>query len=87
MPDNKLYANIKKCVFCAPEISVLSCYVSKSGVRADLEKVSSAYAKYFLKERKIDGIDHRHNWPIFIVWIDNLKQVPDDIGCVDVVVL
>ncbi|GMF24146.1 unnamed protein product [Phytophthora lilii] len=41
MRDNKLYANLKKCVFCAPEIPVLGCYVSKDGVRADPEKVSS----------------------------------------------
>ncbi|CAI5702799.1 unnamed protein product [Peronospora effusa] len=41
MRDNKLYANLKKCVFCAPKIPVLGCYVSKSGVRADPEKVSS----------------------------------------------
>ena len=32
MRDNKLYANLKKRVFCAPEIPVLGCYVSKSGV-------------------------------------------------------
>ncbi|KAE8954142.1 hypothetical protein PR002_g32167 [Phytophthora rubi] len=41
MRENKLYANLKKCVFCAPEIPVLGCYVSKSGVRADPEKISS----------------------------------------------
>uniref|UniRef100_A0AAV1V1D5 Reverse transcriptase domain-containing protein n=1 Tax=Peronospora matthiolae TaxID=2874970 RepID=A0AAV1V1D5_9STRA len=41
MRDNKLCANLKKCVFCAPEIPVLDCYVSKFGVRADPEKVSS----------------------------------------------
>ncbi|KAG6609448.1 polyprotein [Phytophthora cinnamomi] len=41
MRENKLYANLKKCVFCAPEIPVLGCYVSKKGVRADPEKVSS----------------------------------------------
>ena len=41
MRDNKLYANLKKCVFCAPEIPVLGCYVSQHGVRADLEKISS----------------------------------------------
>ena len=41
MRENKLYANLKKCVFCAPEIPVLGCYVSKEGVRADPEKVSS----------------------------------------------
>ncbi|KAE9212229.1 hypothetical protein PF002_g18309 [Phytophthora fragariae] len=34
MRKNKLYATLKKCVFCAPEIPVLGCYVSKSGVRA-----------------------------------------------------
>ncbi|KAE8964887.1 hypothetical protein PR001_g28903, partial [Phytophthora rubi] len=31
MRENKLYANLKKCVFCAPEIPVLGCYVSKNG--------------------------------------------------------
>ncbi|KAE8890426.1 hypothetical protein PF005_g23684 [Phytophthora fragariae] len=41
MRENKLYANLKKCVFCAPGIPVLGCYVSKSGVRADPEKISS----------------------------------------------
>ncbi|GMF57311.1 unnamed protein product [Phytophthora fragariaefolia] len=41
MRENKLYANLKKCVFCAPEIPVLGCYVSKDGVRADPEKISS----------------------------------------------
>ena len=32
MRDSKLYAKFKKCVFCAPEIPVLGCHVSKSGV-------------------------------------------------------
>ncbi|KAG3080526.1 hypothetical protein PI124_g18304 [Phytophthora idaei] len=41
MHENKLYANLKKCGFCAPEIPVLRCYVSKSGVRADPEKITS----------------------------------------------
>ncbi|OWY95724.1 polyprotein, partial [Phytophthora megakarya] len=41
MRDNELYANLKKCNFCAPEIPVLGCYVSKNGVRADPEKVTS----------------------------------------------
>ncbi|KAE9287867.1 hypothetical protein PF008_g26289 [Phytophthora fragariae] len=41
MRENKLYANLKKCVFCAPEILVLGCYVSMSGVRADPENISS----------------------------------------------
>ncbi|GMF70097.1 unnamed protein product [Phytophthora fragariaefolia] len=41
MRENKLYANLKKCVFCAPEIPVLGCYISKDGVRADPENISS----------------------------------------------
>ena len=41
MRENRLYANLKKCVFCAPEIPVLGCYVSAAGVRADPEKISS----------------------------------------------
>jgi len=41
MRTNKLYANLRKCVFAAPEIPVLGCYVSKAGVRADPEKISS----------------------------------------------
>ena len=41
MRENKLYPNSKERVFCAPEIPVLSCYVSKEGIRADPEKVSS----------------------------------------------
>ncbi|KAG3233246.1 hypothetical protein PI124_g21675 [Phytophthora idaei] len=44
MRENKLYANLKKCIFCAPKIPVLGCYVSKNGVRADPEKVSSICA-------------------------------------------
>ncbi|GMF52203.1 unnamed protein product [Phytophthora fragariaefolia] len=39
MRENKLYANLKRCVFCAPEIPVLGC--CKNEVRADPEKVSS----------------------------------------------
>ncbi|KAE8894531.1 hypothetical protein PF007_g3624 [Phytophthora fragariae] len=35
MREKKLYANLKKCIFCEPEIPVLGCYVSKNGVRAD----------------------------------------------------
>ncbi|KAE9243572.1 hypothetical protein PF004_g6070 [Phytophthora fragariae] len=41
MRENKLYANFKKCVFCAPEIPVSGCYVCKSAVRANAEKISS----------------------------------------------
>ncbi|KAJ0390775.1 hypothetical protein P43SY_010799 [Pythium insidiosum] len=39
--ENKLYANLKKCIFFAPEIPVLGCYVSRDGVRADPEKITS----------------------------------------------
>ncbi|KAG3120304.1 hypothetical protein PI125_g1221 [Phytophthora idaei] len=44
MRDNKLYANLKKRIFCAPEIPVLGSYVSKEGVRADPEKVAAICA-------------------------------------------
>ncbi|OWZ20651.1 reverse transcriptase [Phytophthora megakarya] len=48
MRDNKLYTNLKKCVFCAPGIPVLGCYVGKDGVRADPEKhkYKKDYAKF-----------------------------------------
>ncbi|KAG2763781.1 hypothetical protein PC129_g13425 [Phytophthora cactorum] len=42
--ENKLYGNLKKCIFCAPGILVLGCSVSKNGVCADPEKVSSICA-------------------------------------------
>ncbi|KAF1326182.1 Pol protein, partial [Globisporangium splendens] len=41
MRENKLYANLKKCMFFAPEIPVLGCFVGKSGVRVDTEKVEA----------------------------------------------
>jgi len=41
MRENKLYANLKKCIFFAPEIPVLGCFVGKNGVRVDPEKVKS----------------------------------------------
>ncbi|KAG2994790.1 hypothetical protein PC121_g20999 [Phytophthora cactorum] len=44
MRDNKLYANLKKRIFCAPEIPALGSYVSKEGVRADPEKVTAICA-------------------------------------------
>ncbi|CAH0474836.1 unnamed protein product [Peronospora belbahrii] len=44
MRANKLYANLKKCVFCTLEIPVLGSYVSAKGVRADPEKVASICA-------------------------------------------
>ncbi|KAF1330894.1 reverse transcriptase, partial [Globisporangium splendens] len=39
--ENKLYANLKKCMLFAPEIPVLGCFVGKSGVRVDPEKVKA----------------------------------------------
>ncbi|KAE9046611.1 hypothetical protein PR002_g1561 [Phytophthora rubi] len=42
--ENKLYANLKKCIFCAPEIPVLGSYVSTEGVRADPEKIEAISA-------------------------------------------
>ena len=39
MRENKLYANLMKCIFCAPEIPVLGCFVGRNGVRIDPEKV------------------------------------------------
>ncbi|OWY98873.1 reverse transcriptase [Phytophthora megakarya] len=44
MRENMLYANLKKCIFCAPEIPVLGSYVSKEGVRADQENVEAISA-------------------------------------------
>ncbi|KAF1318279.1 reverse transcriptase, partial [Globisporangium splendens] len=41
MRENKLYANLKKCIFFAPEIPVLGCFVGKHGVRVDPEKVKA----------------------------------------------
>lgn len=41
MRENKLYANLKKCVFFSSEIPVLGCFVGKNGVRVDPEKVKA----------------------------------------------
>ncbi|KAG3026234.1 hypothetical protein PC120_g6043 [Phytophthora cactorum] len=38
MRDNQLYANLKKCIFCAPEIPVFGSYVSKNGDRKQLRQ-------------------------------------------------
>ncbi|POM76783.1 Reverse transcriptase [Phytophthora palmivora] len=46
MRANKLYANIDKRVFAAEEIMVLGCFVSRVGVRADLEKVKVTIAAW-----------------------------------------
>ena len=40
--DNNLYANLKKCVFCAPEILVLGFCVIKLGFQANSERSSLA---------------------------------------------
>lgn len=44
MRKHKLYANLKKCLICAPEIPVLGCHVSVDGVRTDPEMVASTCA-------------------------------------------
>ncbi|KAE8977858.1 hypothetical protein PR001_g25013, partial [Phytophthora rubi] len=41
MRENRLYANINKCIFGAEEIPFLGCFLGKDGVRADPEKVCS----------------------------------------------
>ncbi|KAE9162191.1 hypothetical protein PF005_g30949 [Phytophthora fragariae] len=38
MRENRLYANIDKCIFGAEEIPFLGCFLGKDGVRADPEK-------------------------------------------------
>ncbi|OWZ16119.1 hypothetical protein PHMEG_00010140 [Phytophthora megakarya] len=44
MRQNKFNADLKKRIFCAPEIPVLGSYVSKEGVRADPEKIEAMRA-------------------------------------------
>ncbi|KAE8950861.1 hypothetical protein PR001_g33975, partial [Phytophthora rubi] len=39
MRENRLYANINKCIFGAEEIPFLGCFLGKDGVRADPENV------------------------------------------------
>ncbi|KAE9000695.1 hypothetical protein PR001_g18720 [Phytophthora rubi] len=39
MRENRLYANINKCIFGAEEVPFLGCFLGKDGVRADPEKV------------------------------------------------
>ena len=41
MREHKLYANLKKCIFAAPEIPVLGCIVGRHGTRPDPEKVQA----------------------------------------------
>ena len=39
MRENRLFANIDKCLFGATEIPFLGCYPGKDGIRADPEKI------------------------------------------------
>ena len=39
MRENRLFANINKCLFGAEEIPLLGCFLGKDGIRADPEKV------------------------------------------------
>ena len=41
MRGSKLFANIRKCIFAAPEIPVLGCIVGRNGVRPDPDKVKT----------------------------------------------
>jgi hypothetical protein len=41
MRENRLYANINKCIFGAEEIPFLGCFLGKDGVRSDPEKVEA----------------------------------------------
>jgi hypothetical protein len=41
MRENRLYANINKCIFGAEEIPFLGCFFGKDGVRADPEKIEA----------------------------------------------
>ena len=41
MRNHKLYANLKKCIFAASEISLLGCIVGKHCVLPDPEKIKA----------------------------------------------
>lgn len=41
MREHKLYANLEKCIFCAPEIPVLDRYDSVNGIQVDSKKVKA----------------------------------------------
>lgn len=41
MQKHKLYANLKKCIFAAREMTLLGCIVGKHGVRPDPEKIKA----------------------------------------------
>ncbi|KAE9318794.1 hypothetical protein PR003_g18145 [Phytophthora rubi] len=52
MRESKLYANLKKWIFCAPDIPVLGNYVSTEGVRADPEKIEAIRAWPVAQDQK-----------------------------------
>uniref|UniRef100_A0AAV1TMP7 Reverse transcriptase domain-containing protein n=1 Tax=Peronospora matthiolae TaxID=2874970 RepID=A0AAV1TMP7_9STRA len=41
MREQKLFANLKKCIFAANKMLLLGCIVSKNGVRPDPEKIQA----------------------------------------------
>lgn len=52
MREIKIYANLKKCIFCTPEIPLLGSYVSAKSVRADPEKIASICSWPVPKDQK-----------------------------------
>ncbi|KAG3112225.1 hypothetical protein PI125_g8442 [Phytophthora idaei] len=69
MRDNQLYANLKKCIFCAPEIPVLGSYVSKNGVRADPEKIEDICAWPTPQDQK-----QLRQWLGLATYLDNYSK-------------
>lgn len=43
MRNHKLYANLKECIFGAPEIPVLGCFIGKDDVRPDPQKIKAIF--------------------------------------------
>ncbi|KAF1314408.1 reverse transcriptase, partial [Globisporangium splendens] len=64
MRENKLYANLKKYMLFSPEIPVLGCFVGKSGVRVDPEKVKA-----------IDDWPVPQNVKQLRQWLDGVRRV------------
>ena len=52
MRENRLSANIDKCLFGAAEIPFLGCYLGKNGIRADPEKIRANAQWLTIKGRK-----------------------------------
>ena len=75
MRYNSLYANLKKCVFWAPKIPVLGCYVSKSGVRADPEKVRRSVLG--LRPRILRNYESGSAWQIICISIQRIMLAPN----------